>query len=195
MSGAPSGPPVGPASAGLRRRVGPVSTAGGALALLAGVLSLLAGGYLLLLDPPVPVAMGADGRVVLEQAPGLGGGPAVVYAAEGTSEETALVQALACRAETPSGGDAGVLLDLGEPDRDVDGRVLVALAETGRIRGGGIVVCEGAAVATTEGLAVGWGRGSTTTGGVVALGFGVLALVAGAGFLAVGAAARAGRRA
>lgn len=176
------------------RRIGLVSGPGGVVVLVAAVLSVLAGAYLLLVQPPDPVPLGADGTVVLDSPGLLGQFPAVAYVPDGTvAEPELLTEDLGCRAETEA--DPKRFLPGGERAREVDGVLLVPVSAADRVPPGSTVVCDGPAVAATAGLVVGWGRGAATAGGIAALGLGLVAAVVATAFLAVGAASRRDDRA
>lgn len=171
-----------------------VSTGGGVLALVAAVVAVLAGTTLLQVQATAPEPLPAAGSVVVEDPALTGSRPVLVYAPVGTGAGDVAAADLGCVVLDPSGAQRSRMDDFLDPDLTVDGTTYEALVSSGDVLSGDSVSCDGPAAAGVDGLAVGVGTGGSRTGGVVALGFGVLAAGAGLVFLVVGLVLRRSSR-
>ncbi len=170
-----------------------VATGGGVLALLAAVVAVVVGAGLLQVQPSAPEPLPAAGLVVDDPAL-TGSRPVLVYAPEGSGGRDVAAADLGCVVLEPSGEQRSRMDDFLDPDLTAGGTTYQALVSSGDVLAGDSVRCDGPAAGQVDGLAVGVGAGGSRTGGVVAVGFGVLAAAAGVAFLVVGLARRRASR-
>lgn len=171
-----------------------VSTGGGVLALVAAVVAVLVGTALLQVEAGTPEPLPASGELVVEDPALTGSRPVLVYAPAASGGRDVAAADLGCVVLDPEGEQRSRMDDFLDPDLSVDGVTYEALVSSGDVLSGDTVRCDGPAATTVDGLAVGVGTGGSRTGGVVAIGFGVLAAGAGLVFLVVGLVLRRSSR-
>jgi len=171
-----------------------LSVAAGVLAMVAAVVSVLAGVSLVQVRPGAPEPLPASGELVLDDPALRGNRPVLVYAPETSVAREVAAADLGCVVLAPSGEQRSRMDDFVDPDLTVGATTYQALASSPDVLSGDTVRCDGPAAATVDGLAVGVGSGGSRTGGVVAIGFGLLAAGAGAGFVLAGLVLRRSSR-
>lgn len=171
-----------------------VATGGGVLALVGALVAVVVGVGLLQVRASAPEPLPASGELVVEDPALRGSRPVLVYAPESAGAREVEAADLGCVVLEPSGEERSRMDDFVDPDITVDGTTYQALVSSGDVLSGDTVRCDGPAAGQVEGLAVGVGTGGLRTGGLVAVGFGVLAAVAGLGFLVVGLVLRRSSR-
>ena len=171
-----------------------VSAGAGVLTLLAAVVAVVAGTALLQVRASAPEALAASGELVVDDPALTGSRPVLVYAPESSGGRDVSAADLGCVVLKPSGEQRSRMDDFLDPDLTVGGTTYQALVSSPDVLSGDTVRCDGPAAASVDGLAVGVGSGGSRTGGVVAIGFGVLAAGAGLVFLVVGLVLRRSSR-
>ena len=177
-------PPAGTARGGLRRPLGWLFLAGGAVVLVVSI-GLVAIGAVLLQASDVsraPVLFSAGERVEVPDPALLNAADLIIYG--GDSDEP--LKDPGCTVTSRGGTQRVVGLPMLTDDLRTEQGTLDALLSVHTWRAGDVVLCDGPAAASFEPLALGLDGGSSRTAAVLGFGFAVFAFVVGALFLGTG---------